>query len=100
MRVMRICEFFGITCIALAGCAPAAHTVATDVQIVEKPVPVPCRIEWPAKPTPHVALVQPSGNRAVDALLVWRAAEAELEERIAYEAKLEAAATRCMEGAP
>lgn len=81
--------------VLLFGCAQQAHTVATDVTTVDKPVPVGCRIEWPTKPTPHVALVQLSGNKHLDALLVWRAAEAELEERIAYEKKLEAAAREC-----
>lgn len=80
----------------LAGC-PAA-TVATDVQIVDKPVPIACTITWPEKPRPHVALVQLTGNLLVDLVLIWRAAEAELEERIAYEAKLEAAAQKCVGG--
>lgn len=98
MRVMHLCGFSCITGIALAGCAtePAAPVVVTEVVTVDRPVPVPCRIEWPARPTPHVALVPLTGNRHLDALLVWRAAEAELEERRAYEARLEAAARGCM----
>lgn len=72
--------------------------VATDVQVIEKPVQVACEIEWPDKPTPHVALVQLSGDLMQDLVRIWRAAEAELEERIAYEAKLEAAAKACVKG--
>lgn len=81
---------------ALAGCATGAHTVATDVQVIEKPVKVPCTIDWPQKPTAYVSLVQLSGDEQRDLPLLWRAAEAELEERIAYEAKLEAAALACV----
>lgn len=80
----------------IAGCAQQPHTVATDVVTVPKPVPIGCRIEWPAKPAPHVANAQLTGNRTLDALLVWRAAEAELEERRAYEKNLEAAARECV----
>lgn len=81
----------------LAGCA-AATTVATDVRTIEKVVPVPCSIEWPEKPKAHVATVQLTGSPLADLLLIWRAAEAELEERIAYEKKLEAAARACVKG--
>lgn len=81
--------------LALAGCA-GAETVATDVQTVDKPLAVACEIEWPAAPTPHVANVQLTGDPKVDLVLIWRAAEAELEERIAYEDKLEAAAKKCI----
>jgi sterol desaturase/sphingolipid hydroxylase (fatty acid hydroxylase superfamily) len=84
----------------LAGCAPGAHTVATDLEVVERPVEKTCVVEWPAKPVPHVALVQLTGVVLVDLVLIWRAAEAELEERIAYEIKLEAAARRCLEDPP
>lgn len=81
----------------LAGCAtPAAQMVATDVQTIEKPVAVPCKFKWPDKPVPHVALVQLTGNPMVDLVLIWRAAEAELGERIAYETLFEAAAKACV----
>jgi outer membrane biogenesis lipoprotein LolB len=90
-----------LACAFLAGCAaPAPHTVGVDVQVVEKIVPVPCRIALPAKPTPHVALVQLTGKPLEDLVRIWRAAEAELEERRAYEIKLEAAAQACDEGKP
>lgn len=81
---------------ALAGCAEPL--VATDVQTLDKPVATKCQIKWPAAPTQHVGNVQLTGNRHLDALLVWRATEAELEERRAYELKLEAAARACVDG--
>lgn len=78
----------------LNGCAE--QPVATDVKVLEKPVPIACTIEWPAKPTPHVANVQLTGRLLEDMVAIWRAAEAELEERIAYEQKLEAAMKKCV----
>jgi hypothetical protein len=84
-------------CLALGGCATGAHTVATDVKVIEKPVPVPCKFEWPQKPVPHVELVQLTGDIRQDLVLIERAKEAELEERIAYEIKFEAAAQACSE---
>lgn len=85
----------------LAGCGTTGATkVATDVQTLDKPVSVGCTIEWPKAPVNHVANVQLTGNDAVDLPLIWRAAEAELEERIAYELKLEAAARGCVKNPP
>lgn len=81
----------------LAGCAGGAQTVATDVQVVEKPVPIACRIDWPPSPTPYVAMVQLSGNQNADLVLIWRAAEAELEALLAYRGELDAAAKACIE---
>lgn len=81
----------------IAGCSTGAQTVATDVQVVEKPVPVACRIDWPASPTPYVAMVQLSGNQNADLVLIWRAAEAELEALLAYRGELDAAAKACVE---
>jgi hypothetical protein len=80
--------------VTLAACS-SSPIVATDVQVVEKPIPVPCLIKWPEKPVPHVANVQLTGEPLLDLVLIWRAAEAELEERIAYELKLEAAMQAC-----
>lgn len=79
-----------------SGCAPSAHTVATDLQTTDKPVLSVCQIKWPQKPIPHVAIVQLSGDPLKDLVAIERAKEAELEERIAYEAKLEAAALACV----
>ena len=85
----------------LQGCiATGAQKVAVDVRPVDKPMPVPCRTEWPDRPTPYVSQVQLTGDPQRDLPPLWRAAEAELEERIAYEKKLEAAARKCVDGAP
>lgn len=81
--------------LALAGCETAP--VATDVQVVEKVVKVRCTIDWPKEPIPHVALVQLTGEALRDLVLVVRAMEAELEERLAYEKKLYAAAKACVD---
>lgn len=81
---------------ALAGCATTATTVATDVQVVEKPVPVPCTFEWPKAPTAHVRDVQLTGDLKKDLVLIERAKEAELDERRAYELQFEAAAKACL----
>ena len=78
----------------LAGCGTTAQTVATDVQVVDRPVPVPCKIKLPEKPVPYVSQVQLTGTTQ-DLVLIWRAAEAELESRIGYERELEAAARAC-----
>lgn len=87
-----------VACLA-AGCGTLERrVVATDVQTVQKPVTTKCTIQWPPAPTPHLANVQLTGREEVDAVLVWRAMEAEMEERIAYEKKLEAAASACAEG--
>ena len=80
----------------LAGCTSATKVV-TDVRVVEKPVPVRCTIDWPARPVPHVALVQLTGDPMKDLVLIERAKEAELGERIAYEVKLDAAARACVD---
>lgn len=83
----------------LASCGGGrATTVATDLVTTDKPVLSSCEIEWPAVPTPYVDNVQLTGIPEADALLVWRAAEAELEDRIRYEKLLEAAARKCVEG--
>lgn len=94
-------RLFIIGTIALAGCAsPQPRTVVTAVQTADKPVATKCTIKWPPLPTPHVMYVQRTGDAYKDAVLVWRAMEAEMEERIAYQAKLEAAASACLEGGP
>lgn len=93
-RILAVC----VAAALLEGCETAP--VATDVQVVPKPLPTVCTFVWPPRPTPHVSNVQLTGNLLVDLVLIWRAAEAELEERIAYEEKLEAAAKKCIEGGP
>jgi len=97
MRAMLILA----AALLLAGCVTTgAHTVAVDVQTIDRPVPVPCTITWPAKPVAHVDNVQLSGDNLADLVRLWRAAEAELEERIAYERLLEAAMQACTRGDP
>ena len=83
--------------VVLSACSTGPQTVATDVKVVDKPVPIACRIDWPKPPTPYVALVQLSGNQNADLVLIWRAAEAELEELLAYRGALDAAAKACIE---
>ena len=90
-QLYRYASFAAAICIT--GCAD--RPVATDVQTLDKPVTTRCTIKWPQKPTPHVANMQLTGNDAVDAVLVWRAAEAEIEERRAYEKELAAALSKC-----
>lgn len=95
---MRLLHIYAVAaCIFMQACSTAPQSYPPEVVVVEKPVPVPCRIQQPKRATPRVALVQLTGNRHVDALIVWRAAEAELEERIAYEGQLEAAIAACIE---
>jgi hypothetical protein len=98
VRILVVCGSPAIAALLLAGCVTTGpHTVGVDVQVVEKPVPVPCRIKMPARPTPHVELVQLAGDPLGDLVRIWRAAEAELEARIAYEKQIEAAAQACVE---
>lgn len=90
-----------VVALLLGGCITmGARTVAVDVQTVDKPVPVGCTIDWPKAPVPHLSNVQLTGDALKDLVLLWRAAEAELEGRIAYEKLLEAAARKCVEGKP
>lgn len=91
---MRLALTAGAALLA-AGCAATGPQVVTDLQVIERPVPVPCEIRWPQKPAPYVAQVQLTGRPATDLVLIWRAAEAEIEARRAYEAQLEAALLAC-----
>jgi hypothetical protein len=79
-----------IAVLLLTGCAskPIIQT-----QVIEKPIPVPCRIEMPTecKDAYSVDRVSPADN----ALTINRALRAEIEERAACEVKLKAAITGC-----
>jgi len=88
----------GFVLISLVGCGgmSGADIVAVKTVTVKVPVPVFCKIKWPLAPVPYVSLVQFSGVELADALAVYRAMEAELESRIAYEGLLEAAARACV----
>jgi hypothetical protein len=88
---------FGVVCLvvllilALQGCA----TRPTDVQMVPVPVLERCKAERVERPTWAVDSVQLTANPRLDLVLIERAKEAELEQRIAYESKLEAAVDKC-----
>ncbi len=76
---------YGVT-----GCQTMPGKPIVQTVVVEKPVPVPCRvpaIERPAWETERA--------NAADPVLVSRAIRAELEQRRGYETRLEAAAKSC-----
>lgn len=76
--------------LSIAGCQGVPEKPIVQTVIVEKPVQVPCRIpaiERPAWETERA--------NSADPVLVSRAIRAELEQRRAYEAKIEAAAKSC-----
>lgn len=79
--------------VALAGCAD--QPVAVDPVVVEIPVPVPCEAPAVTEPVWALDTVQLSGDRKADLVLIWRAAEAELEQRRAYVLVLKAAVEAC-----
>lgn len=75
-----------LLCLLLAGCATAPR-----VERVEIPVPVPCRVQVPEAPVWATASLAPDAG-------IWDQAKAllaERQQRMAYEAKLEAAARAC-----
>lgn len=76
--------------LALVGCAgkPIIQT-----QVIEKPIPVPCRVELPeeCKEAYSVDRVSPADT----ALTINRALRAEIEERAACEVRLRAALRGC-----
>ena len=73
----------------IAGCETAPPIVETV--IVEKPVPVPCKIPPIEQPRFAVNHVSP----ADDMVTINRALRAELEQRRGYEIKLEAGVKAC-----
>ena len=73
----------------LAGCESAPPIVETV--IVEKPVPVPCKIPPITRPLFEVNRVSP----ADDMVTINRALRAEIEQRRGYEIKLEAGVKAC-----
>lgn len=75
--------------LTFAGCETAPPMVETV--IVEKPVPVPCRIDPIARPQFEVDRVSP----ADDMVTINRAIRAELEQRRGYEKVLEAGVKSC-----
>lgn len=74
----------------LAGCA-SNPAIVVKTERVEVPVPVPCRVKTPEKPVWAVAVL-PAGAtlfKRVQAMAV------EIEQRIGYETRLEAAVKSC-----
>lgn len=75
-----------LLCLLLAGCATQPR-----LERVEVPVPVPCRVAVPDHPVFATEGLPASAG-------IWEQAKAllaERQQRIAYEAKLEAAAKAC-----
>jgi hypothetical protein len=75
----------------LTGCGLFEPRTITDTVIVEKPVPVPCRIPPIDRPPFAVDRASP----ADDMVTLNRAIRAELEQRRAYELLLEAGVKAC-----
>jgi hypothetical protein len=73
----------------IAGCETAPPVVETV--IVEKPVPVPCKIPPIERPPFAVDRTSP----ADDMVTINRALRAELEQRRGYELRLEAGVKAC-----
>ena len=73
----------------LAGCETAPPIVETV--IVEKPVPVPCKVPPITRPLFEVNRVSP----ADDMVTINRALRAEIEQRRGYEKVLEAGVKAC-----
>jgi hypothetical protein len=90
-------HLFGAACLvvlivlALPGCASAP----VDVQPVQVPLVEKCEAPAVLKPTWALDTVQLTGNRDLDMVLIYRAMEAEIEQRIGYELALEAAVRIC-----
>jgi len=74
----------------LSGCETAPRVVVETV-VVEKPVPVPCRIPPIVRPPFAVDRVSP----ADDMVTINRALRAEIEQRRGYELRLEAGVKVC-----
>ena len=75
----------------LAGCGLLEPKIVIDTVTIEKPVPVPCRIQPIAVPAWTVDRASP----ADDMVTLNRAIRAELEQRRAYELLLEAGVKAC-----
>ncbi len=76
---------------AAAGCAGQKPIIET--RVIEKPVPVPCKVEMPAECRGAYAVDRVSA--ADDMVTINRAIRAEIEERAACQVKLQAAIRAC-----
>ncbi|SEO77137.1 hypothetical protein SAMN05216316_1046 [Nitrosovibrio sp. Nv6] len=81
--------------LALAGCAGKP---VIETKVIDKLVPVHCKVEMPAECRDSYAVDRVSP--ADDALTINRALRAEIEERWACEIKLRAAVKGCNQGLP
>lgn len=75
------------TLLLIAGCA----ILAPKIEKVEVPIPVPCNIIPPSKPSMPFSEVDLTGNIFTDT----KRALAEIQLRIGYEVQLEAAIKAC-----
>lgn len=82
--------------VTVAGCASEPAKPIIETRIVEKPVPVPCKVETPPECRDRYAVdeLQPGA----DPVQVNRAVLAEIEQRAACETKLRAAIQGCNDG--
>ena len=90
MPGIRIIPLLALAAV-LAGCETAPPAAIVETVIVEKPVPVPCRIPPIARPPFEVDRVSP----ADDMVTINRALRAEIEQRRGYELRLEAGVKAC-----
>ncbi len=88
-RIVAILAVLIMLAFLLAGCATTERV--TDTQVVDKPVPVRVVIERPKEcPSQYPLDTLQAGASPVE---IWRAAEAEIEQRTACIIKLLAALT-------
>lgn len=88
--VVAILALLIVLAFALAGCATTERTV-TDTQVIDRPVPVRVVIDRPKEcPAQYPLDTLQAGASPVE---IWRAAEAEIEQRTACIIKLLAALT-------
>lgn len=83
--------FLGLVIVLLSGCGLIEPRRIVETVTIEKPVPVPCRVEPVARPAWEVSRV----SAADDMVTINRALRAEIEQRRGYEIKLEAAVKAC-----
>lgn len=79
--------------IILAGCATEPPKPVISTTIIEKPVPVHCKIEQPKECRTDYAVDRL--NQGADDVTINRALRAEIHERAACEVKLKAAVQGC-----
>jgi len=78
----------------LSACCPKPLVVVKEAVEVKIPVPVPCKVEMPAKP---VWQLDYPATRSAGLFVKGNSALVELEQRRQYERELEAALLACTE---